>query len=97
MEQTKRHKGCYWPMWKHGDRPNHEYCGERREPGSSYCAKHRAMSIRDFADEPQGGLIGRLVWCSGPGLVPGREDQPVAATSGSARIKAAISASERAG
>ena len=53
MVEPRPRKGCNWPMWPHGEKPNHEYCGEQRAQGSSYCAKHRAMSIRDFAEEPR--------------------------------------------
>jgi hypothetical protein len=46
-------RGCLWPMWPHESRPTHQYCGRQRAMESSYCAEHRAMSIRDFEQEPR--------------------------------------------
>jgi hypothetical protein len=40
-------------MWPHESRPTHEYCGNKRAPESSYCAEHRARSVRDFEHEPR--------------------------------------------
>jgi len=40
-------------MWPHESRPTHEYCGEQRIEGSSYCTQHKAASIRDFEVEPR--------------------------------------------
>ena len=53
MNGEKRRKGCLWPMWSHGVRPTHEYCGDKRSHDSSYCEKHRKMSIRDYETEPR--------------------------------------------
>jgi hypothetical protein len=40
-------------MWPHESRPTHEYCGQHRLEGSSYCTEHKAASIRDFEVEPR--------------------------------------------
>jgi len=53
MENAASRRGCKWPMWPHASRPSHEYCGDHREEGSSYCDKHRTMSIRDLEKEPR--------------------------------------------
>lgn len=45
-------RGCCWPMWPHDARPNHLYCGDARIDDSSYCAKHRALSVRNPELEP---------------------------------------------
>ncbi len=45
--------GCLWPMWQHSATPNHEYCGEKRQDGQSYCAKHYARSIRNPEEKTQ--------------------------------------------
>jgi hypothetical protein len=46
-------------MWAHDAEPNHEYCGCDRAHGSSYCAKHRKMSIRDLVLEPRQVFVPR--------------------------------------
>jgi hypothetical protein len=46
-------------MWPHGDHPSHEYCGEVRSDGSSYCEEHKAKSIRDLEIEPRQPFIPR--------------------------------------
>ena len=53
MLSDRPKRGCLWPMWQHGDIPDHHYCGETRADGSSYCEKHRQLSIRDFEEEPR--------------------------------------------
>ena len=53
MMHSHRIRGCLWPMWPHESRPTHEYCGKQRTGESSYCAEHKALSIRDFALEPR--------------------------------------------
>jgi len=57
MEDSRPIRGCLWPMWPHDSRPTHQYCGKRRTPESSYCAQHKALSIRDFATEPRQPFI----------------------------------------
>lgn len=37
-------KGCCFPMWAHGERPNGLYCGRVKRPESSYCAEHHALT-----------------------------------------------------
>ena len=41
-------KLCLWPMWPDDDEPQarqaHEFCGEPRQAGSSYCEAHHARS-----------------------------------------------------
>jgi hypothetical protein len=59
MQQIRPRRGCLWPMWSHGDKPNHEYCGDHKTPGSSYCETHRKMSIRDFEEEPRQPFVPR--------------------------------------
>lgn len=59
MQESRSRRGCVWPMWPHGDKPNHEYCGQRKLSGSPYCAAHRKMSIRDFEEEPRQPFIHR--------------------------------------
>ena len=44
---------------QHGDIPDHHYCGETRADGSSYCEKHRQLSIRDFEEEPRQTFVPR--------------------------------------
>ena len=34
---------CQWPLWPHGARPTHEYCGK---PGYPWCEEHRAIVFR---------------------------------------------------
>ena len=53
MEDSRSRLGCLWPMWPHESRPTHEYCGQHRLEGSSYCTEHKAASIRDFEVEPR--------------------------------------------
>tara|TARA_B100000315_G_C14094720_1_gene370867 strand:+ start:220 stop:411 length:192 start_codon:yes stop_codon:yes gene_type:complete len=57
MEDSRSRRGCLWPKWPHESRPTHEYCGEQRQPGSSYCVEHRTMSIRDFDLEPRQAFV----------------------------------------
>ena len=45
--------GCLWPMWPHSTTPNHEYCGEKRRDGQSYCVKHYPRSIRNPDEKTQ--------------------------------------------
>lgn len=52
-------RGCLWPMWAHDAQSNHEYCGCERARESSYCGKHRKMSIRDLALEPRQVFVPR--------------------------------------
>ncbi|SVC20989.1 uncharacterized protein METZ01_LOCUS273843 [marine metagenome] len=59
MLKIKPRRGCHWPMWPHGNHPTHEYCDEKRSQGSSYCAEHRAKSIRDLDIEPRQPFIPR--------------------------------------
>ena len=59
MHETKPRRGCLWPMWPHGDKPNHQYCGDKRSPGSSYCEHHKAMSIRNLETEPRQPFVPR--------------------------------------
>jgi hypothetical protein len=40
-------------MWPHASRPTHQYCCKPRTGESSYCAEHKALSIRDFELEPR--------------------------------------------
>ena len=56
-DQTSGH-GCLWPMWPHSSVPNHEYCGEFRESGQSYCTDHYVRSIRT-SEEPKSVFIPR--------------------------------------
>lgn len=53
MTDGTRRKGCLWPMWGHGDRPDHQYCGKKRSSETSYCEQHRKQSIRDYESEPR--------------------------------------------
>lgn len=46
-------RGCLWPMWPHSARPTHEYCGDRKMSGASYCEAHQRLSIRDLETEPR--------------------------------------------
>ena len=57
MQIIGRRKGCLWPMWQHGTKPNHEYCGAEKSENSSYCTEHKAMSVRDFEIEPRQPFI----------------------------------------
>ena len=36
-------KGCVFPLWRHGDRPNHLYCGAVKRGDGPYCAQHAAI------------------------------------------------------
>ncbi len=53
-------RGCLWPMWPHSARPNHEYCGHKRKPESSYCEEHYAKSIRNQDEETRRFVPRRL-------------------------------------
>ena len=53
MENSLSPRGCKWPMWDHGSKPNHEYCGEARRPGSSYCDAHFRKALRENETEPR--------------------------------------------
>ncbi len=59
MLEFKPRRGCLWPMWPHGSRPNHEYCGDRRALDSSYCDKHKLQSIRNMELEPRQPFVPR--------------------------------------
>lgn len=59
MNDQQPRRGCQWPMWPHSARPNHEYCGARCRPESSYCEKHYALSIRNPDEEPSRPFIPR--------------------------------------
>jgi len=59
MQSDRPLRGCLWPMWPHGTTPTHEYCGCERRLGSSYCANHLRMSIRDFEEEPRQTFVPR--------------------------------------
>jgi hypothetical protein len=34
--------GCRFPLWPHGAKPDHRYCGREQRPGSAYCQPHHA-------------------------------------------------------
>jgi len=59
LQHRPAQRGCLWPMWAHDAEPNHKYCGCERVPGSSYCAKHRKLSIRDLQLEPRQVFVPR--------------------------------------
>lgn len=50
MSDQLPRRGCLWPMWAHASRPTHEYCGRHRVESSSYCEKHRALSVRTIEE-----------------------------------------------
>jgi hypothetical protein len=58
MSDDRPLRGCKWPLWPHDARPNHEYCGCKKMPGSSYCYEHYEKSIRS-ADEPATPFVPR--------------------------------------
>jgi hypothetical protein len=35
-------RACQWPLWGHGERPTHRYCGAPSHGGASYCEAHCA-------------------------------------------------------
>lgn len=42
---VERGKGCCWPMWADGARPNFMFCGAAKDgPLSSYCAEHAQLA-----------------------------------------------------
>jgi hypothetical protein len=38
-----RRRGCEFPLWPHGARPDHRSCDAPRLFGQPYCAKHQAI------------------------------------------------------
>ena len=57
LEEQRPARGCLWPMWPHAARPTHEYCGNGKVPGASYCEAHQRKSIRDLDAEPRQPFI----------------------------------------
>lgn len=53
MDRSMSPRGCRWPMWPHGAKPTHEYCGCARRAGSSYCDQHFKKALRDHETEPR--------------------------------------------
>ncbi len=50
-------KGCCWPMWADGARPNFHFCGAVKDgPLSSYCAQHaqKATASKDAPEAREG-------------------------------------------
>ena len=47
--KSARYKPCLWPMWPDGAKPTHEYCGERRQVGSSYCQAHHKRAYTGYS------------------------------------------------
>lgn len=45
---SRDERGCRWPLWSDGGKPDHAFCGARRERGS-YCAVHAASAFAGCA------------------------------------------------
>lgn len=51
--EPSNRRGCCWPMWPHDSKPTHKFCGDPKTDGSSYCLKHKTMSVRAPDEESQ--------------------------------------------
>ncbi len=42
-DTSTRRSHCAFPLWAHGERSNHQYCGHPVQPNSPYCPHHHQL------------------------------------------------------